>query len=92
MSQTRQVGDRGWVSRVLRSEEDRSEVDRLLRVLIDEPGQVPMLPGSWESQRDLSSLVIGAYAGQNLIGGLWAGDPYTEFIHDPHSPLFPPEV
>jgi GNAT superfamily N-acetyltransferase len=84
------MGSRDWRVATLTDDRDREQVDGLLRRLIDHPGGAQMLSRSWEQDQGFDSLVLGVYGpGDRLVGGMWAGDPYTEFMLDPISSGFP---
>jgi GNAT superfamily N-acetyltransferase len=77
----------------LTHDDQRREVDVLLRGLLADTAAVPMQPVRWEAGRGFDSLVLGLYtAAGGLIGGLWAGDPYTEFMIDPEAAANPRHV
>ena len=80
------------MTRVVQVEDDgeRQRIDRLLRALITEPSGAPMLPRADEVAAGFDSLVLGAYQGDVLVGGLWGGDPYTEPLIDPSIAAWPP--
>ncbi|MDQ1539083.1 MAG: Acetyltransferase domain [Actinomycetota bacterium] len=77
--------------RALTDEAERQSINRFLRALIAEPSGAPMLSAGQERQARVDSLVLGAYEEHRMVGGLWAGDPYTEFMIDPSMATWPRE-
>jgi GNAT superfamily N-acetyltransferase len=84
------MGGRDWRVATLTDDRDREQVDELLRRLIDAPTGAAMMSRPWEQDCGFDSLVLGVYGpGDRLVGGLWAGDPYTEFMVDQTTSDFP---
>ena len=75
--------------RPVTDEAERQRTDQFLRSLIAGPSGAPMLPAQQERQAGVDSLVLGAYDRDRLVGALWGGDPYTEFLLDPSMAAWP---
>lgn len=75
-----QAESHGCTLRIIDGDSERQRLNVLHRRVLDDFSEAPLLPLDWERGQGFRSLTVGVYDGGELVGGLWASDPYTEFL------------